>query len=147
MSVGEKSMVWCRLASLRLSGRIVALAAIALAICLFSLPLAYAVSGVPGLVAACTAALVCLVGGEAGLLIANCFRGPAAGMNGALAAMMVRMAIPLVAGVALHLASPMLAAAGMIFYLIGFYMVDLAAETVLLVASLGDSATAVRESA
>lgn len=147
MSVGEKSMVWCRLASLRLPGRIVALAGIALVICLLSLPLAYAISGLPGVIAAATAALVCLLGGEAGLLIANCFRGPAAGMNGALAAMMVRMSIPLIAGVALHLASPLLASAGMIFYLIAFYMVDLAAETVLLVAALGGSATAIRESA
>jgi hypothetical protein len=136
MNVGDKTMVWGRLSRLQLPGRIIALAGIAFLGWLIVSPLAFSVSGITGVTSATVAALICLFAAEAGLLVANCFRGPAAAMNGALAAMIVRMAIPLGLGVALHLIYPMLAASGMIFYLIAFYMVDLAAETAILIAAI-----------
>ena len=136
MNVGDKTIVWGRFSRLQLPGRIIALVGIAFLGWLFVAPLAFCVSGILGLKSAAVAALICLVAAEAGLLVANCFRGPAAVMNGALAAMIVRMAIPLGLGVALHLIYPTMAASGMIFYLIAFYMVDLAAETAIFIAAL-----------
>lgn len=147
MDVGKKTMILGRLVKLSLAGRIIALAGVVLLCWVFVLPLAFVISGSPGILGSAVAAFVCLLGGEAGLLVASCFRGSASGMNGALVATIVRMAISLSVGVGLQIISPWLAATGMIFYLIAFYMVDLAAETLLLIAALSSSASMSRGSA
>jgi len=127
--------MWARLAGLRLLGQVFVLAAMVALGWLLLCPLSYGLSGVDGLVASAVAALVCLAGGELGLLVAAAFRGPMAAMNGAVLGMLVRMVVPLFGGVAIHLMVPRLADAGFVFYLVAFYMVDLAAEIMLLLAA------------
>ncbi len=147
MKIGHRSSGRNRLIELHLPGRLLALLAVAVAAWLLVLPVAYAISGSPGLMAASVAALLCLVCGEVAMLAASAATGPFAAMNGALIAMLVRMAGPLVLGVGLHLNVPSLAAAGMIFYLLFFYMVDLAVETMLQIATLGTGGGNLREAA
>lgn len=145
MKTGQTSMGWDRLIELHLPGRLLALLAIAVGAWLLVLPAAYGLSGAAGVLAASVAALVCLASGVAAMLAASCARGPYAAMNGALIAMLVRMAGPLMMGVALHLGWPALAAAGLIFYVLFFYMIDLAVETVLQIATLGPAECRPRE--
>lgn len=137
MVSGRKTTTaWDRLTELRLPGRVIALAGLVFTSWLLIAPIAFLLTGWQGVGGATIAAFFCLLGGEGGLLVAAVFRGPGAAMNGALVAMQVRMAIPLCAGIALHLASPWLAESGMVIYLLVFYLIDLAAETALLVAAI-----------
>jgi hypothetical protein len=99
-------------------------------------PLAFAISGYAGMIAAAVGGLVCLAGAELALALASLFRGPAAAMYALAVGMLARTIVPMLLGVALHLSVPRLAAAGMIFYLLIFYVVALATETVLLVAKI-----------
>jgi hypothetical protein len=57
-------------------------------------------------------------------------------MHRMLMGMAARAMVPMVLGVGLHVKDPGLAAAGLIFYVIVFYMVALAADTALLVAQV-----------
>jgi hypothetical protein len=100
---------------------------------------AYAISGSAGVIAAAVAAGVCLIGAEFALIAMLPFGGPSAAMQFLAVGMLARTLIPLVAGVVLHLTVPFLAAAGMIFYLLVFYMIALATETVLTLAKIPPS--------
>lgn len=118
------------------------LAAVVLVAWLLVAPLAYAFSGSAGVVAAAVGAGVCFVGGGLALSIAGLLNHSSAAMVSLALAMLARTLIPLVLGVALHRAVPLLAGAGMIFYLLVFYMVALATETALMLAKVPPSGVA-----
>jgi hypothetical protein len=99
-------------------------------------PLAYSLSGVAGLWAAAVGAGATLLGGFIALLLAATCYGPAAPMYGMLLGMMARMVVPMAIGVIVQLRVELLADAGMIFYLLGFYMATLALETAILLARI-----------
>jgi hypothetical protein len=122
-----------------LPGRLLLLAVGMLIGWLLVLPLAYSVGGATGTGAALVAVVLCLIGGELGLLIAAAFRGPAAAMHGLMLGLLARMAMPLLVGATLHVKVPALADAGMVFYLIAFYMVGLACETWLILSTIEPS--------
>jgi hypothetical protein len=109
---------------------------------LLAAPAAYLISGLPGLAAAAVAVSVVLFGALLAIVIASAFRGPSGAVYGLVLAMAARTFLPLVLGVVLHLGAPALAAAGMIYYLLVFYLAALACETVLALAKLGRPAAA-----
>jgi hypothetical protein len=97
-------------------------------------PIAFALRGAAGISAATLALGVCWIGAAAALAIASFLPGGSVHATGV--AMLLRMFLTLGLGVTLHVQMPALAANGMIFYLIGFYMVALAIETALAVAQV-----------
>lgn len=102
-------------------------------------PVAYQISGPIGPRAAAAGAGVCLLGAWLALAIAALFPGPSGAMHRMLFSMLARTMIPLLLGVALHLNAPNLAAAGMIFYLLIFYLATLVFDTALLLAQVADA--------
>jgi len=81
--------------------------------------------------AAAAAAGICLLGAVLALVVSHLLRGPKAVLYGMLMAMALRMGIPLVSALALHLQNGALAKAGVLYYFLVFYPVTLAVETVL----------------
>ncbi|MEX0676291.1 MAG: hypothetical protein WD063_04410 [Pirellulales bacterium] len=101
---------------------------------------AYAISGNAGTIASAVAAALCLVGAEFALIATLPFSRPSAAMYSLAVGMLARTLIPLASGVVVHLTVPVLAGAGMVFYLLFFYMTALATETVLMLAKVPPSA-------
>jgi hypothetical protein len=91
--------------------------------------LAYAISGRPGTIAAATAAGICLLGGLVALAVSELAARRLDVLQAVLIGMMARMAVPLLLGIAAHLAAPWLTSAGLFFYFLAFYVVVLAVET------------------
>ena len=87
--------------------------------------------GAAGLTAAATAAGLCLAGAVAALGCASCVRDSENAWKGVLAGMLPRMGIPLGFALFFHVQGGMLAEAGLLIWLIIFYPVTLAVETVL----------------
>jgi len=104
-------------------------------------PLAAGVSGALGLKTALLAAVACYVGAQFSLLISALIRGGATIMNRLVLGMIARAMFPMVLGAGLHLRDPELAHAGLILYVLVFYLVTLAADTVLLLAQVPQSLT------
>ena len=92
-------------------------------------PLAYALGGGTGLLASAIAAVVCLLAGAGALVVGNLFPGPQSVAIGALAGMLVRMAAPLLFVVIVYSQGGPLVEAGLVFYLLAYYLITLAAET------------------
>lgn len=95
-------------------------------------PLAYGVSGMPGLQVSLLAALICWLGAQFSLLISLLIRGDEVIFQRLVLGMTARAMVPLVLGTGLQLKNAQLASAGLIFYVLVFYMVTLAADTALL---------------
>lgn len=93
-----------------------------------------------GFLAATLAAGICLVSAELALLIWEFLRAPALALYGVLVGMLVRMGLPLIIGGALHLANKPLADAGLLYYVLVFYLATLIVETVLILAQLQNNA-------
>ncbi|MBI3836304.1 MAG: hypothetical protein HY288_00025 [Planctomycetia bacterium] len=134
-------IVWNRLALLGLAGQAAVVSGIVAIVWLLAAPVAYEISGVRGLVTAACGATVCLIGAQLALFITSLFRGSSAAMYALVLAMLARTIIPLLLGVVLHRQVPALAQAGIIFYLLVFYMATLATETVLMLAHVQSSST------
>ena len=98
------------------------------------MPLAFALSGGSGVIAATIAAAICLVGGEAALLLSGLLARRLDALRAVLIGMMVRMGVPLVLGLVAHLLAPSLTVSGMFFYFLPFYAMVLVVETMLSVA-------------
>ncbi len=96
------------------------------------IPLAYLWRGWEGLASASVAWLVNLAGGLAALWFSHMLREPAQVVAQVLAGMFLRMGIPLAACMVVYLRGGMLADAGFVYYIMAFYFVTLAVETVLL---------------
>lgn len=99
-------------------------------------PLAYQLRGIQGLAAAGVAAGICWLGAVGAAPIAALFHGPSAVMVGIGLSMLARTVLPLIVGVTLHAMVPALAEGGMIYYLLAFYLLTLATETVVSVAQI-----------
>lgn len=92
-----------------------------------------------GVAAAGVAAGVCWTSGLLALIAAGRFRSSGNAVNGILVGMACRTGIPLVAGVMLHSSGGALAAAGVFGMILGYYLVTLAAETLLAIRVTADS--------
>ncbi|MEX2114398.1 MAG: hypothetical protein WD845_14485 [Pirellulales bacterium] len=134
MAGSRNTIVWNRLGQLGLFARLALLSAILAAAYAVAAPFAYGIRASAGLWAAAVACGVCWVGAAAALALASLF--PRGSVHGTGVAMLVRMFLPLALGVTLHVQVPALAKDGMIYYLLGFYLVALAAETALAVAQV-----------
>jgi len=122
------------LAKLRGQGPIVQSASIGLAVAgAYALVAPFAAwhSGPAGMMAAAAAALFCLLGALAALVLARRFREPDTAWQGMLWGMLPRMGVPFLSGIACQLWGGVLAQAGVLVYLVVFYPVALWAETVL----------------
>ena len=128
-----------RLAALSLPAQAAWASALVIGLWLVVAPISYQISGAIGPRAAAAGAGVCLLGAWLALAIAAFFPGPTGAMHRMLFSMLARTMIPLLLGVALHLNVPSLAAAGMIFYLLVFYLATLVFDTALLLAQVADT--------
>ncbi len=102
---------------------------------------AYWSHGPQGLIAALIAASVCWLGAIVALIVTG--RGseqvraePSRAITMVYVSIMLRGAIPLIAVVVLQGLNPSLAAAGLMIYIVAFYLVTLASETVASVVGL-----------
>jgi hypothetical protein len=136
---GRLPAVWVALGRLGFVGQSFLVATTVAVASLAIAPLALLLSGSGGLAAVAIAATVSLLAAECALVAGKVFRGPAAPMYGLVAGMFVRMSVALAVGVALQRSAS--ADGTMIFYLLAFYGLTLATETVLLVAKIPASQT------
>jgi hypothetical protein len=107
------------------------LVAITLAACLPAALLGNWFYGSAGAWAALAAAGLCLLGAVLGLAAITLFRGQR-GFAGVLAGMLPRMFVPLVGALVIRVAGGPLYDAGALYFVIGFYLLTLAIETVWL---------------
>jgi hypothetical protein len=139
MSGSRNAILWNKLAGLSLPAQAGLTSALVSGLWIVIAPVAYQISGSIGPVAAALGAGACLFGALLGLAIGAVFPGAAGVLHRMLFAMLARTVVPLMAGVALHFKSSELAAAGMIYYLLIFYMATLAIETTMLLAQISRS--------
>ena len=108
---------------------------------------AFVRTGWSGVTAATVAALVCWFAATLALAIVVLFRGPKYGVSGILGSMLIRMALPLVAGTALSRQGGPLAEAGVFGMIVVFYLFTLAIETWLSVSLVGQVSSAKQSAA
>jgi hypothetical protein len=94
-------------------------------------PFAILFGGLVGLIAAIVAAAVCLAGALLALIIRGFLTGPESALAALVLGMATRMGLPLASGLAIHLHGGPLAEAGFLYYLVVFYPITLAVETLL----------------
>ncbi|MFZ5832374.1 MAG: hypothetical protein ACOY3P_19995 [Planctomycetota bacterium] len=111
--------------SVQVLGLILALGASAGAV----IPIAYAWHGGDGSIAALVALALTLFAGMTALALLNALRGRHQALIAVLVGMMVCMGIPLMGAVVIRIAYPALADAGLMYYLLVFYLVALAVKT------------------
>lgn len=117
-----------------LRGRMIALGAVMLA--------AYAAAAVfwagdaGAAVAATLAAVVCWVSATTALWMSHALRDPSYGLAAVLLPMAVRTGLPLMLALLIRAAGRGLVEAGFVYYLIGFYLLAWAVETLLSLAGL-----------
>lgn len=104
---------------------------VVIAVLLIVAPVALCTGGQAGLRAAALAAILCLTGAVVALMAGRLLRGPSRALVALFAGMAARMGIPLTFGLAIYLQGGPLAEAGLVYYLVVFYPVTLAAETML----------------
>ncbi|MFO0869372.1 MAG: hypothetical protein U0935_10620 [Pirellulales bacterium] len=92
----------------------------------------YARYGAAGVGVAAVVGAVCWLGGMAGFAAILPFRGPQA-VNGVLMGMLVRMMVPLAAGLVLFSQGGPLVRAGLVEMLVAYYLLALTLDTVLAV--------------
>jgi len=94
-------------------------------------PLAYALHGTEALVAAAVAAGICVFGSFGALVAMQVLKGPAMLIGGVVLGMFLRMAVPLVFCWIVYLQPSLLTRAGMVFYVLAFYMVTLTVDATI----------------
>jgi hypothetical protein len=87
--------------------------------------------GTVGGTAAALAAVICLTGAVLALTISGVLARPETALASLVLGMALRMGLPLVAALAVHLHGGPLAEAGFLYYLVVFYPITLAVETLL----------------
>jgi hypothetical protein len=125
---------WQRVGRLGLAAQSGIVAGVVASVWVVIAPWSYGFGGTTGLLAVSAAAGVSLFAAELALVIGWAFDGPTAAVYGMISGMAVRMVLALLVGVTLQLKVRDLANGAMIVYLLVFYMITLAAETVLLLA-------------
>ncbi len=118
----------CSLRSRSLLVRLVVLAAVMLAAYGGVWCVAAGNGGTTGVVAASLAAGVCLASAAIALLISQWLRDPANGLAGILLPMAVRTGLPLLLATLIRIGGGGLVEAGLVYYLVGFYLLALAVE-------------------
>ncbi len=101
-------------------------------------PLAYWRDGVAGVGAATLPAVVCGACAGAALAIASRFRGPWLALYGVLLGVVIQTGIPVVLAMVVSLRAPVLMEAGLLYYLIGFYLLALSTKTLLAFPEVND---------
>jgi hypothetical protein len=130
------SVVRDHLVRLQPLGQCGMLAALLLVALVLVLPFAFWLGGPLVVGAAAAAAAVVWVASALGIAVGELFRKPNDVLVAMLFGMAIRMTLPLAACVIVHLSGGPLAAAGFVFFVLGFYMIALAADTLLLVLQL-----------
>jgi hypothetical protein len=111
--------------------QVASLGAIVLAMLGMVGPVAFQLGGFPGILAAALAATLCFLGAAVSLMTSHLLRGPQQAIAALLVGMALRMGIPLLLGLAVHLHGGPLAQVGLLYYVLVFYPVTLAIETLL----------------
>ncbi len=93
--------------------------------------------GPQGLMAAAVAAAICLAAGVLALLVTDLSRSLGNPLAGLFGSILIRTGLPLLAGVAIHSTGGALAEAGAFGAILVFYLVTLAAETLIVASALG----------
>jgi hypothetical protein len=122
-----------RLADLGIVGRSALLALLFALLWALSVPVAFSLSGIKGILAALSAAIVVWIASAAGMAIGELFHGPNEAVAKLLFGMVIRMTVPLIACLLVLLTGSRLATAGFVFYVLGFYLLALPVDTVLAV--------------
>jgi hypothetical protein len=128
----------------------VCFAVLAVSVAILLIPIsvfAFYRTGWLGVAAAMVAALVCWLAATIALAIVVLFRGPKHGVSGILGSMLIRMALPLVAGTVLSRQGGPLAEAGVFGMIVVFYLFTLAIETLLSVSLVGQASSAKQSAA
>ena len=115
-------------------------ATLVVALCV-TVPLAITLGGTFGALAALAAALIVCVASILGLVLGELFRGPNEALMKLVFGMTVRMSLPLGACMVVCLNGGPLAAAGFVYYVLGFYLVALPIDTLLSVAAVAPKST------
>lgn len=118
----------CSLPSRSLLARLIVLAAVMLAAYGGVLCVVAGHGDTAGMVAASLAAGVCLASAAAALLISQRLRDPANGLAGILLPMATRTGVPLLLAMLIRFRGGGLVEAGLLYYLVGFYLLALAVE-------------------
>jgi hypothetical protein len=108
--------------------------------------IAFRLSGEWGFWAATVAAGLCLASAEAALLILALLQGPNLALYGVLIGMLVRMGVPLIAGGVIYLVNQPLASAGLLYYVLIFYLATLVVETVLILSQIQNQSRSIGKS-
>jgi hypothetical protein len=122
------------LANLRnrsLSARLAVLILTLIAVYSLAAPVAIQWGGSRALAAAAVAAGLCLLGAAAAIVTTDRLRGPAAALAALWLGTILRMGVPLAAGLAIHLHGGLLAQAGLLWYLLVFYPAALIIGTIV----------------
>lgn len=130
------------LADLRNRGLSLRLALMAAAVAAafgLTVPVALHIGGVMAVTAAALAAGLCLLGAGSALFIGDRLRGPHIALAALLLGMILRMGLPLTAGLIIHLHGGPLAQAGLLWYLVVFYPITLTVGTILSLPPKGES--------
>jgi hypothetical protein len=105
-------------------------------------PLAYSLHGTESLVASAVAAGICLLGSFGALAAMQVLSGPASLIGGVVLGMFLRMAVPLIFCCIVYHQPGLLTRAGMVFYVLAFYMVTLTVDAAITALRVGDSMAA-----
>ncbi len=127
-----------RLARLHPTGRCALVAFVLMAALALAAPLGFALHGTAGAWAAIAAAATVWIASVAALLAAEFFHGPYDALWGLLFGMGIRMSLPLAACMLVHFQKAELAAAGFVFFVLGFYLVALPIDTLLAISRLNN---------
>jgi hypothetical protein len=111
--------------------RLIVLGLITFAAYALAVPVAIHLGGSTALAAATVAGGLCLAGAAAALVVADRTRGSGGAFRALWLGMTLRMGVPLTAGIAIHLHGGPLARAGLLCYLLVFYLTALVAGTIL----------------
>jgi hypothetical protein len=132
-------MIWIGIGRLGFPSRAALLGVTAFVIWTVSAFVGYEFAGSSGLIAATLAGVVCLVASELALVVLELFRDPKLALHGVVVGMMIRMGLPLLVGLFLQLNNEALANAGLLYYVLIFYLATLLVETALVVSHLQNS--------
>ena len=95
------------------------------------IPVAYWRAAFAGVWAATIAWTICILSGLLALWLIQRFNGPDKVVKQVLSGTLVRMSLPLAAVLVVHLYGGTLAEAGFVYYILAFYLITLAVETML----------------
>ncbi len=111
-------------------------------------PIGWRIAGPCGCQAAATAGGLCYFGAVSALIVTRIFAripGPQAFLFGFGLSMLLRLGVPLGIGIPIHLSGGSLAEGGFLYYLLVFYPITLASETMLSLPSPSQEANSKRD--